>query len=298
MQQTHEISELIKSSQLVSGLQKLIASSSDPDQYLIDISFVFLNQQNQKLADIAISMLQQCEHVSANPPSSILRSHYVNLTDAITTNIYKITDALYAKGLITRDSIDYIQTAQGISNLLKSSRLISDLQNLLAASLNPDQHLIDICHVLINQQHQTITDTAISMLRQLYKGVHVDVCHHVNNSFSLLLQSYHAKLTDAISTDPDKVADALYAKGLITRETLNYIQTAMGVSDQRKSSRLAFDLGMQFSSSLNPKQLLVDICHVLINQQQALTDIATSILRQLGKHLYIHYTYIMYITIL
>ena len=271
-------------------MQKLLASSSDPDQYLIDINFVFLNQQNQKLADIAISMLQQCEHVSANPPSSILRSHYVNLTDAITTNIYKITDALYAKGLITRETIDSIQTAQGISNLQKSSQLVSVLQKLLAASHNPHQHLIDICHVLINQQHQTLTNTAISMLHQLYKGVHVDV----NNSFSLLLQSYHAKLTDAISTDPNKVADALYAKGLITRETLNYIQTATGVSDQRKSSYLVLDLGMQLSSSLNPKQLLVDICHVLINQQQTLTDIATSILHQLGKHLYIHYTYIMY----
>ena len=41
----------------------------------------------------------------------------------------------------------------------------------------------------------------------------------------------------------------------------------------------------QLEVSLTPDQYLTDICHVLINQQdQALTDIATNIVYQLGKY--------------
>ena len=44
---------------------------------------------------------------------------------------------------------------------------MSTLQTQLEASLTPDQYLIDICHVLINQQHQTLTDIATNILHQL-----------------------------------------------------------------------------------------------------------------------------------
>ena len=44
-------------------------------------------------------------------------------------------------------------------------------------------------------------------------------------------------------------------------------------------------LQTQLDTSLTPDQYLRDICDVLINQQdQALTDIATNILHQLGEY--------------
>uniref|UniRef100_A0A1X7TG38 NACHT domain-containing protein n=1 Tax=Amphimedon queenslandica TaxID=400682 RepID=A0A1X7TG38_AMPQE len=104
-------------------------------------------------------------------PEDILRTHSAKLTDAITTNLYKVTDALYAKGLIPLDTKDNIQTVTGISHYRKSSQLVSVIQQQLESSLNPEQYLIDICHVLINQQHRTLTDIATSILHQLGQSI-------------------------------------------------------------------------------------------------------------------------------
>ena len=62
------------------------------------------------------------------------------------------------------------------------------------------------------------------------------------------------------------------------------------VDDYTKSSKLVNVIERQLKSSLNPEQYLADICHVLINQQHhTLTDIATSILHQLGECVCVHY---------
>ena len=66
-------------------------------------------------------------------------------------------------------TVTHIQTATGITDFVKSSQLMATLQTQLEASLTPDQYLIDICHVLINQQHQTLTDIATNILHQLGK---------------------------------------------------------------------------------------------------------------------------------
>ena len=96
-----------------------------------------------------------------------MRTHFLKLTDAIsTTNLYRVTHELYAKGLIPLDTKYVIQT-KGISDYEKSSQLMYTLQTQLEDSLTPDQYLIDICHVLINQQHQTLTDIATNILHQL-----------------------------------------------------------------------------------------------------------------------------------
>ena len=55
----------------------------------------------------------------------------------------------------------------GIDNYTKSSKLVNVIEQQLESSLNPEQYLIDICHVLINQQHHTLTDIATSILHQL-----------------------------------------------------------------------------------------------------------------------------------
>uniref|UniRef100_A0A1X7TPH1 NACHT domain-containing protein n=1 Tax=Amphimedon queenslandica TaxID=400682 RepID=A0A1X7TPH1_AMPQE len=104
-------------------------------------------------------------------PKDILRTHSVKLTDAITTNLYRVADALYAEGLIPLDTKENIQTVTGISDYRKSSQLVSVIQRQLESSLNPEQYLIDICHVLINQQHRTLTDIATSILHQLGQSI-------------------------------------------------------------------------------------------------------------------------------
>ena len=105
-------------------------------------------------------------HAVGNP-KDLLRSYYAVLVDAITANLHRITNGLYAKGLIPMETVTYMQTATGISDTLKSGQLMSTLQRQLESALNPDQYLIDMCHVLINQQHQTLKDIASNILHQL-----------------------------------------------------------------------------------------------------------------------------------
>ena len=107
-------------------------------------------------------------HYTVGSPKSILRSYYADLVDAITNNLHRVTNGLYAKGLIPLETVTHIQTATGISDLLKSSQLMSTLQRQLEeSSLDPVYYLTNICHVLINQQNQALTDIATNILCQL-----------------------------------------------------------------------------------------------------------------------------------
>ena len=49
----------------------------------------------------------------------------------------------------------------------KASKLVLVLERQLQTHSDPDQYLHDICHVLRNQQHHTLTDIATSILKQL-----------------------------------------------------------------------------------------------------------------------------------
>ena len=108
--------------------------------------------------------------------------NYATLVDAITNNLYRVTNGLYAKGLIPMETVNHIQTATS-SDVVKSGQLMSVLQKQLESSLNPEQYLIDICHVLINQQHRTLTDIATSILHKL--GERVTVCvYNISDQYS------------------------------------------------------------------------------------------------------------------
>ena len=54
-----------------------------------------------------------------------------------------------------------------MTDYTKASKLMSVLQRQLEVHSDPDQYLVNICNVLINQQQQTLTDIAISILKQL-----------------------------------------------------------------------------------------------------------------------------------
>lgn len=97
----------------------------------------------------------------------LFRTPSHKLTDAISTDLYRVTDALYANGLITMDTKENIQTTTGISDYRKASQLVLAAQQQLEASLNPEQHLINICYVLQRQQHPTLKDIANSIKHQL-----------------------------------------------------------------------------------------------------------------------------------
>ena len=235
---------------------------------------------------------QVCDDIilnsAGNTPRSVLQFHYANLTDAISKNLYKVTDALYTKSLIPKETLDHIQATQGVSDLIKSSQLVSELQQQVLVSPNPDQYLISLCRVLAKKQCHAI---ATSILHRL-GSVDVNLCLESSSS---ILRSHYNSLPDAITDSLHGVTNALYAKGLITKEAKSFIETATGISDLQKSNQLVTKLEALLSTSDDPDQCLIDICHVLIDQNhKTLADITASILHQLGKHLYI-LLYICYV---
>lgn len=70
----------------------------------------------------------------------------------------------------------------------------------------------------------------------------------------------------------------LYVKKLIPQQTFDCINAG------RDSDYLVRELRSRLSQANVPGQYLIDICNVFISQQyKPLTDIATNMLRQLGK---------------
>ena len=88
-------------------------------------------------------------------------------------DLYNVTNALYAKDLIPQQTKEDMHVL-GLADNKKASKLVNVIEQQLESSLNPEQYLIDICHVLKNQQHHTLIDIATSILHQL--GECVCVC--------------------------------------------------------------------------------------------------------------------------
>jgi hypothetical protein len=80
-----------------------------------------------------------------------------------------VTEALYSKRLIPFGIKDKVMTAQGIGvgNNEKAIYLVHVLDGLIQARRDPNEYLINICHVLIDQHHQPLTDVANTILHQL-----------------------------------------------------------------------------------------------------------------------------------
>ena len=101
-------------------------------------------------------------------PNELLRTHSANLTKAIAPILCTVTDSLYAAGLIPLQTKENM-LLQGVkTDTLKAMELLTVIQQQLKArSSKSNQYLVDICHVLIQQQHQTLNDIVTSMLQQL-----------------------------------------------------------------------------------------------------------------------------------
>ena len=109
----------------------------------------------------------------------IFQSYSSRLADAISDNLIRVINELSSASLIPPHKKREIITTTGLSDYNKSTNLVMFIESELDASLNPDQFLIDICHVLINQQHQTLKNIATSILQQLGKPVHVYNYGHI-----------------------------------------------------------------------------------------------------------------------
>ena len=92
--------------------------------------------------------------------------YYASLVDAVTNNLHRVTNGLYAEGLISQKT-EQEMLLPAVDHYTKAANLMNAIEQQLKSSFNPEQYLIDICHVLINQQDRTLTDIATSILHQL-----------------------------------------------------------------------------------------------------------------------------------
>ena len=106
-------------------------------------------------------------YTTVGNPKDILRTYHAALADAITNNLFRVTNELYSKGLIPQQALDDALVMGVITDYNKAMELLLVIQGQLESSPTPDQYLIDICHVLINQQDLPLTDIANSILHQL-----------------------------------------------------------------------------------------------------------------------------------
>lgn len=78
----------------------------------------------------------------------LLRSCSDKLIDAFENRVMKITNVLYAKGLIPKETRNEIRTTVGISNYDKASKLMAVIEGQLESLEDPDYYLIKFCQAL------------------------------------------------------------------------------------------------------------------------------------------------------
>lgn len=85
---------------------------------------------------------------------------------AITTDLYGISNRLFAYNLIPMEIKYEIMTIIGVSNYSKANRLMSHIYLALRESQDPDQYLTEVCHVLIESRNERLIDIAKHMLSE------------------------------------------------------------------------------------------------------------------------------------
>ena len=105
--------------------------------------------------------------LTCNSSSELLQVNSAKICDNISPVLYKVNNELYAEQLIPLQTKEEMLIMGVMTDYTKASKLMSVLQRQLKGRSDPDQYLVNICYVLINQQQQTLTNIATSILRQL-----------------------------------------------------------------------------------------------------------------------------------
>uniref|UniRef100_A0A1X7TQT8 Uncharacterized protein n=1 Tax=Amphimedon queenslandica TaxID=400682 RepID=A0A1X7TQT8_AMPQE len=106
------------------------------------------------------------------PMFDILKAKSANLIAAMSADVVRISDELYAKELIPQQAKNEIHIAAD-SMYTKASKLMHAIEGQLEGlegldgSVFSRRYLIDFCKVLINQHSRSLADLAKSMLDEL-----------------------------------------------------------------------------------------------------------------------------------
>ena len=101
--------------------------------------------------------------VEESNPSEIFRTYSADLSEAIATDLDRVTDRLFAVKIIGQSIVQFT-TTEGVSNYCKARKVVHELFNLLQGHRNPKQYLTEICNVLLKQDNLRLRDIIISLL--------------------------------------------------------------------------------------------------------------------------------------
>ena len=97
-----------------------------------------------------------------------------------------------------------------------------------------------------------------------------------------IFRSNFSDICNAITSTFDRTADDLVTEKLIPLSLYDDISTTTSYSTYRKGSKIAQELHNQIQSSKDPRQTLLNICQVLLRQDnQILKDIGADMKSQL-----------------
>ena len=133
-------------------------------------------------------------------PKEVFRTHSDDLATAISDSLFQVTNKLYAKRLIPRQTKDRMFVA-AIDNYTKASELVNVIERQLKSSRDPEQYLTKVCDILKCQQQQTLVDIAASMLGESSLHVNVPITEpDVQSYIDIMRQQYKDQ---PIVTDED-----------------------------------------------------------------------------------------------
>lgn len=97
-----------------------------------------------------------------------------------------------------------------------------------------------------------------------------------------LFRSHFSDICNAITSTFDRTADDLVTEKLIPLSLYDDVTTTTSYSTYRKGSKIVRELHNQIQSSKDPRQTLLNICQVLLRQDnQKLKDIGADMKSQL-----------------
>ncbi|XP_019862317.1 PREDICTED: uncharacterized protein LOC109590916 [Amphimedon queenslandica] len=100
----------------------------------------------------------------------LLQFYSDKLIDAISDDVLRVTNALYARSLV-QSNIRRDVLAVDRTDYSKAIDLVFSIEAELESSINPSQYLADMCRVLLNIRLQNLTDIASTILIELGQSV-------------------------------------------------------------------------------------------------------------------------------
>uniref|UniRef100_A0A1X7U0Q3 NACHT domain-containing protein n=1 Tax=Amphimedon queenslandica TaxID=400682 RepID=A0A1X7U0Q3_AMPQE len=122
------------------------------------------------VSTVSSSVSEPVTSTTSGNPKDILRTHASKIVDSISIDIPRTAYALYSKELIPQQTKQEM-LVPAVDNYTKAANLMNVIEKQLESSFNPEHYLTEMCRVLMNQQHRTLTDITTSILHQLGQAI-------------------------------------------------------------------------------------------------------------------------------